>query len=85
MEEILMNDIKNLLNEMAQGLVSEKDSVSVKVDEVNEEKVIVFHLDVSDADKGRVIGKQGRIARAIRTIMRAAANRIGYKVIVDIV
>lgn len=85
MEEALMKDIKNLLIEMAQGLVSEKDSVSVKVDEVNEEKVIVFHLDVSDADKGRVIGKQGRIARAIRTIMRAAANRMGYKVIVDIV
>ncbi len=80
-----MHDIKALLVDMAKGLVEDKDSVSVTIDEPNEDGIVVFHLDVSDSDKGRVIGKQGRIARAIRTVMRAAANRLGYKVIVDIV
>lgn len=86
MEDIRgLEDMKVLLIDMAKGLVEDKDSVEVAVDDPNEEGVIVFRLDVADGDKGRVIGKQGRIARAIRTIMRAAANRLGYKVIVDIV
>lgn len=80
-----MQDIEHLLIEMAKGLVEDKESVTVTADEPNEEGIVVFHLDVADGDKGRVIGKQGRIARAIRTVMRAGANRLGYKVIVDIV
>ena len=80
-----MQNIEHLLIEMAKGLVEDKDAVSVKIDEPNEEGIIVFHLDVADGDKGRVIGKQGRIARAIRTIMRAGSNRLGKKVIVNIV
>ncbi len=50
----------------------------------NEEGVIVLHLNVAPDDMGRVIGKQGRIAKAIRTIMRAGAARSNLKVAVEI-
>ncbi len=73
-----------LLKVMAQGLVENPDAVNVTVDEPDEEGVIVYHLTVADGDMGRVIGKQGRIAKAIRTVMRAAANRTGDKVSVEI-
>ena len=69
---------------IAQGLVEAPDQVSVTVDEPNEEGVIVFHLHVAENDMGRVIGKQGRIAKSIRNVMRAAANRDGKKVAVEI-
>ena len=73
-----------LLVSIAQGLVEQHDQVNVVVDEPNEEGVIVYHLHVAENDMGRVIGKQGRIAKAIRTVMRAAANREGTKVAVEI-
>lgn len=76
--------MKELLISMAQGLVEDPESVSVEVDEPNEEGVIVFHLHVAENDMGRVIGKQGRIAKAIRTVMRAAATRQDAKVSVEI-
>ena len=76
--------MKELLISMAQGLVEDPDSVSVEVDEPNEEGVTVFHLHVAENDMGRVIGKQGRIAKAIRTVMRAAATRQDAKVSVEI-
>ena len=58
--------------------------MQVTVDEANEEGVIVYHLTVAEEDMGRVIGKQGRIAKAIRVVMRAAAVREGVKVMVEI-
>ena len=76
--------MKELLTLIAQGLVEDPSAVSVVEDEVNEEGVIVFHLHVSEEDMGRVIGKQGRIAKAIRAVMRAAAARQGVKVSVEI-
>ena len=76
--------MEDLLIEIAKGLVENKDAVKVEVDEPNEEGLIVYHLDVAAEDKGRVIGKQGRIAKAIRVVMRAAANRLGNKIIVEI-
>lgn len=76
--------METLLIAVAQGLVDDKDSVTVSVDEPNEEGVIVYHLHVADDDMGRVIGKQGRIAKAIRVVMRAAAARLGQKVMVEI-
>ena len=66
------------------GLVEDPASITVTVDEPNEEDVIVYHLHVAAEDMGRVIGKQGRIAKAIRTIMRAAAIRSNQKVAVEI-
>ena len=76
MEQLLLN--------IARGLVENKDAVSVTGGEKSEDGTIVFHLSVAPEDMGRVIGKQGRIAKAIRTVMRAAATRSGEKVAVEI-
>ena len=76
--------MKDLIITIASGLVDEPEKITVEVDEPNEEGVIVYHLHVAEDDMGRVIGKQGRIAKAIRTVMRAAANRNGQKVAVEI-
>ena len=76
--------MKELLETVAKGLVEAPDVVEVTVDEPNEEGVVVYHLHVGSDDMGRVIGKQGRIAKAIRTVMRAAAIRKDVKVQVDI-
>lgn len=76
--------MKDLLVAIAQGLVDDKDAVTVTVDEPNEEGVVVYHLHVAADDMGRVIGKQGRIAKAIRVVMRAGASRNNEKVAVEI-
>ncbi|MGN0526914.1 MAG: KH domain-containing protein [Acutalibacteraceae bacterium] len=76
--------MKELLETVAKGLVESPDAVEVTVDEPNEEGVVVYHLHVGADDMGRVIGKQGRIAKAIRTVMRAAAIRKDVRVQVDI-
>lgn len=76
--------MENLLIAIAQGLVDDKQAVKVTVDEPNEEGVVVYHLNVAPDDMGRVIGKQGRIAKALRTVMRAGASRIGQKIMVEI-
>ena len=69
---------------IAQGLVEQPEAVSVTMDEPREDGSVVYHLHVAEADMGRVIGKQGRIAKAIRVVMRAAATRSNEKVIVEI-
>lgn len=76
--------MEELLISITQGLVDNPDKVSVDVDEANEEGVIVYHLHVAEGDMGRVIGKQGRIAKAIRVVMRAAATRRDAKISVEI-
>ena len=76
-----MND---LLITIAKGLVDDPSAVDVTVDEINDEGIVVYHLVVAEDDKGRVIGKQGRIAKAIRTVMRSAATRNNEKVSVEI-
>ncbi|MBQ6816362.1 MAG: KH domain-containing protein [Clostridia bacterium] len=76
--------MKELLIAIAAGLVENPDAVTVTEDEINEEGVIVYHLHVAESDMGRVIGKQGRIAKAIRVVMRAAANRGNTKISVEI-
>ena len=76
--------LKELLIAVAQGLVENKDAVQVTVDEPNAEGIVVYHLHVAEDDMGRVIGKQGRIAKAIRVVMRAAAVQEGTKVMVEI-
>ncbi len=77
-------NLKELLEVMARGLVEDKDSVSVTVDGPNEAGITVYHLDVAEDDVGRVIGKQGRIAKAIRTVIRSAAVKSGAHVMVEI-
>lgn len=74
----------NLLRNIAAGLVDDTTAIEVMVDEPNEEGVIVYHLHVAPDDMGRVIGKQGRIAKAIRTLMRSAAAKVGQEIMVEI-
>ena len=76
--------MQELLLAVARGLVDEPDAVQVTVDAPREDGTIVYHLHVAEGDMGRVIGKQGRIAKAIRVVMRAAAVRQGDKVMVEI-
>lgn len=76
--------MKDLLVTIVKGLVEKPEQVTVDVDEPNEEGIIVYHLHVAEEDMGRVIGKQGRIAKAIRTVMRATAIRNDLKIMVEI-
>ena len=76
--------MKELLIALAQGLVDDPSAVTVTVDEPNEEGIVFYHLRVAPDDMGRVIGKQGRIAKAIRTIMKSAAIRNNEKISVEI-
>ncbi len=76
--------MKELLLTIARGLVEHPEAVTVTQDDPSEDGTVVFHLQVADDDMGRVIGKQGRIAKAMRTVMRAAATRQDVKVAVEI-
>ena len=76
--------MEELLVLIAQGLVDDPAAVQVTADAPDEDGVIVYHLHVSEGDMGRVIGKQGRIAKAIRTVMRAASVKRGQKISVEI-
>ena len=76
--------MKELLITIASALVEDKDAVQVTVDEPDAEGVVVYHLHVAQDDMGRVIGKQGRIAKAIRVVMRAGASRVDQKIMVEI-
>ena len=76
--------MQELLKIIAQGLVEQPEAVSVTMHEPREDGSVVYHLHVAEADMGRVIGKQGRIAKAIRVVMRAAATRSNEKIIVEI-
>ena len=74
--------MKELVEVIAKALVENPNEVVVTQKE--EGKNITVELHVAASDMGKVIGKQGRIAKAIRTVMRAAANRNGQKVAVEI-
>ena len=76
--------MKDLLIAIVSGLDEKPDEITVTVDEKNEEGIVVYHLHVSAEDMGRVIGRQGRIAKAIRTVMRAAATRNNERIQVEI-
>ena len=73
-----------LLTIIDKGLVEEPDKVSVTQDEKDAEGVTVYHIHVAESDMGRIIGKQGRIAKAIRTVARSAAIRNNERISVEI-
>ena len=77
-----MTDLKETLCGIARAIVDNPDAVSVS-ETVNGNKVSLV-LSVAEPDMGMVIGKNGKIAKAIRTVMRAAANTDGKEVTVDI-
>ncbi len=71
-----------LIEFLVKALVEEPEAVVVE--ELEEDGDLVYEISVADDDLGRVIGKNGRVANAIRTIAKAAAVRIDRRVIVDI-
>lgn len=75
--------MKELLEFIAKSMVSNPDAVSVE--ETVKDNSVVLSLSVGENDMGKVIGKQGRIAKAIRTVVKAAASHENKKVTVDIV
>ncbi len=74
---------KELVEFVARALVDEPDGVEVTV--VEGEKSTIVELKVADGDLGKVIGKQGRIAKAIRTILSAAGTKTGKRVALEII
>lgn len=74
--------MKELVEVIAKALVDDPDSVVVT--ERADKKATVLEVKVADSDMGKVIGKQGRIAKAIRSVVKAAAAKEDKKVIVDI-
>jgi uncharacterized protein len=75
--------VAELLEYLARQLVDDPEAVSVEEAEVEDE--LVLRLHVAEADRGKVIGRQGRIARALRTVVRASAARERRRVRLEIV
>ncbi len=76
--------MKELLYTIVEGLVEDKNSIEITEDAPDSEGTVVYHLHVASEDMGRVIGKQGRIAKAIRTIVRSSASKTNQKIMVEI-
>lgn len=75
--------MKELVEFIAKSLVDTPEQVDVS--EIEGEKSIILELRVAAEDVGKIIGKQGRIAKAIRTVVKAAAAKDGKRVIVEII
>lgn len=75
--------MKELIEHIARSLV--EDPSQVKVNEIEGSNSVIFELSVSPEDMGRVIGKGGRVANAMRTLLRVAAARQGKRVTLEIV
>ena len=75
--------MKKLVEIIAKALVDHPDAVVVN--EIDKEQSIFLELKVADEDMGKVIGKQGRIAKAIRTVLKAAATKDDKRVVLEIV
>jgi predicted RNA-binding protein YlqC (UPF0109 family) len=74
--------MKELVEKMARALVDKPEDVVVN--EIDGEKTTVYELRVSSSDLGKVIGKQGKTARAMRTILSAAGTKIGKRCVLEI-
>ena len=76
--------IESLLSVIIRNLVDNKDAVRIEKDDSAQDGLIVYRVIVDSEDMGKVIGKQGRTAKAIRSIVRAAAIKNNIKVAVEI-
>lgn len=74
--------MRDLIDYMARAIVDNPDEVEVTEEE--EDDQIVYHLRVAESDMGKVIGKQGRIANAMRTLLKVAAVRRGTRALLEI-
>lgn len=75
--------MKGLIFTMAQALVDKPDEVEIK--EVVGDKTTILELTVAKDDLGKIIGKQGKTARAMRTILNATATKLGKRVVLEII
>ena len=73
--------MKEILETIILNLVDNKEAVEVK--EVEGEKSVVYEVKVADGDMGKIIGRQGRIAKSIRTVIKAVANKEHKRVTVE--
>lgn len=76
------SSLRDLVDFLARGLVDRPEEV--EVEEVEEPDALVFELKVAEEDLGKVIGKQGRTAKALRTILSAASAKTGRRVVLEI-
>src|SRR5437762_5672953 len=82
-EEELEPDLKGLVEYVAKALVDHPEGV--KVEEVQDGNTTVYELEVAEDDIGKVIGRQGRVVRGLRALVKAAATRKGTRVDLDVV
>lgn len=75
--------MKDILQTIIFHLVDDKETVEIK--EIDKENAIVFEVKVADADMGKIIGKQGRIAKSIRTVIKAIATKEQKRVSVEFI
>jgi predicted RNA-binding protein YlqC (UPF0109 family) len=75
--------MRELVEVIAKALVDNPDAVEVK--EISGEQSVILELKVAQDDMGKVIGRQGRIAKAIRTVVKAAATKENKRVVVEII
>ena len=75
--------MKEILNTIIVNLVDDKDAV--EVNEINGTQSVVFEVKVAENDMGKIIGKQGRIAKSIRTVMKAEASKEHKKATVEFI
>ena len=78
-------DLVTLTEEIVKSLVQDTDAVSVKEFPTEEDNVILIQVMVAEDDMGRVIGKEGKIAKAIRTLVKANAAKLNKRVNVEII
>lgn len=75
--------MKEILESIIKNLVENKDEVSIN--EIQGEKSIIFEVKVAESDMGKIIGKQGRVAKAIRTIIKALASKEEKRVTIEFI
>ncbi|MGB3478795.1 MAG: KH domain-containing protein [bacterium] len=78
-----MSELKELIEYIEKALVDNPEKVEVK--EIAGEKSIIYELKVGEGDMGKVIGKEGRTAKAVRTIITAAAMKQGKRAVLEII
>lgn len=77
------SEMQTLISEIARALVDEPQAVRVTA--INDQETVVLRLEVAPSDVGKVIGKQGRTARSLRTILSAASTKLRQRFALDIV
>jgi len=75
--------VKETLTTIIKSLVADESAISIN--EIEEEKTVTYEVRVAESDMGKVIGKEGRIAKAIRTIMKALAAKDSKKITIEFI